>query len=246
MNFISDIGRYSQFMALVLKRPQKWRVSSKQLIREFNDIGVNSIGIVSLMSVFMGAVITLQTAANIDSPLIPAYTIGFTTRQSIILEFSPTIIALILAGKVGSSIASQLGTMRITEQIDALAMMGVRSASFLVMPKILAAVLFFPFLITLSMGLGIVGGWLFGLLAHVVTTADYIDGLRLDFDSFSYTYAMIKTVVFAFLVTSISAFNGFYAKGSALEVSKSSTRAVVSSSIAILISNYLITQILLL
>ena len=246
MNFISDIGRYSQFMALVLKRPQKWRVSSKQLIREFNDIGVNSIGIVSLMSVFMGAVITLQTAANIDSPLIPAYTIGFTTRQSIILEFSPTIIALILAGKVGSSIASQLGTMRITEQIDALAMMGVRSASFLVMPKILAAVLFFPFLITLSMGLGIVGGWIFGLLASVVTTADYIDGLRLDFDSFSYTYAMIKTVVFAFLVTSISAFNGFYAKGSALEVSKSSTRAVVSSSIAILISNYLITQILLL
>lgn len=246
MNFISDIGRYSQFMALVLKRPQKWRVSSKQLIREFNDIGVNSIGIVSLMSVFMGAVITLQTAANIDSPLIPAYTIGFTTRQSIILEFSPTIIALILAGKVGSSIASQLGTMRITEQIDALAMMGVRSASFLVMPKILAAVLFFPFLITLSMGLGIVGGWIFGLLASVVTTADYIDGLRLDFDSFSYTYAMIKTVVFAFLVTSISAFNGYYAKGSALEVSKSSTRAVVSSSIAILISNYLITQILLL
>jgi phospholipid/cholesterol/gamma-HCH transport system permease protein len=246
MNFISDIGRYSQFMVQVIKPPQKWKVSARQLVRELNDIGVDSIGIVSLMSVFMGAVITLQTAANIDSPLIPAYTIGFTTRQSILLEFSPTIIALILAGKVGSSIASQLGTMRITEQIDALAMMGVKSASFLVMPKVTAAVLFFPFLISCSMALGIFGGWVFGILAGVVTTADYIDGLRLDFDSFSYTYAMIKTVVFAFLITSISAFNGFYAKGSALEVSRASTRAVVSSSIAILISNYLITQILLL
>lgn len=246
MNFFVDIGRYSKFMVQVLKKPQKWRVSARQFVRELNDIGIDSIGIVSLMSVFMGAVITLQTAANIDSPLIPAYTIGFTTRQSILLEFSPTIIALILAGKVGSSIASQLGTMRITEQIDALAMMGVKSASFLVMPKISAAVFFFPFLITWSMGLGIFGGWMFGKLAGVVTTADYIDGLRLDFDSFSYTYAMIKTLVFAFLITSISAFNGYYAKGSALEVSKASTRAVVSSSIAILISNYLITQILLL
>jgi phospholipid/cholesterol/gamma-HCH transport system permease protein len=246
MNFISDIGRYTKFMLTVLKPPQKWRVSVNQLVRELNDIGVDSIGIVSLMSVFMGAVITLQTAANIDSPLIPAYTIGFTTRQSIILEFSPTIIALILAGKVGSSIASQLGTMKITEQIDALSMMGVKSASFLVMPKIVAAVFFFPFLITLSMVLGIVGGWAFGLLAGVVSTADYIDGLRLDFDSFGYTYSMIKTVMFAFLITSISAYNGFFAKGSALEVSKASTRAVVSSSIAILISNYLITQILLL
>ena len=233
-------------MILVLKRPQKWRVSARQLVQELNDIGVNSIGIVSLMSVFMGAVITLQTAANIDSPLIPAYTIGFTTRESILLEFSPTIIALILAGKVGSSVASQLGTMRITEQIDALAMMGVRSASFLVMPKIVAAVFFFPFLITISMALAIFGGWMFGTLAGVVATADYIEGLRVDFDSFSYTYAMIKTVVFAFLIVSISAYNGFYAKGSALEVSKSSTRAVVSSSIAILISNYLITQTLLL
>lgn len=246
MNFFTDIGKYTQFMTLVLKRPQKWRVSADQLVQEFNDIGVNSMGIVALMSVFMGAVITLQTAANIDSPLIPAYTIGFTTRESILLEFSPTIIALILAGKVGSSIASQLGTMRITEQIDALAMMGVKSASFLVMPKIIAAVFFFPFLITISMALAIFGGWLFGILAGVITTTDYIDGLRFDFDSFSYTYAMVKTVVFAFLITSISAYNGYYAKGSALEVSKASTRAVVSSSIAILVSNYLITQILLL
>lgn len=246
MNFFTDIGKYTQFMTQVLKRPQKWRVSADQLVQEFNDIGVNSMGIVALMSVFMGAVITLQTAANIDSPLIPAYTIGFTTRESILLEFSPTIIALILAGKVGSSIASQLGTMRITEQIDALAMMGVKSASFLVMPKIIAAVFFFPFLITISMALAIFGGWLFGILAGVITTTDYIDGLRFDFDSFSYTYAMVKTVVFAFLITSISAYNGYYAKGSALEVSKASTRAVVSSSIAILVSNYLITQILLL
>jgi phospholipid/cholesterol/gamma-HCH transport system permease protein len=233
-------------MSKVLKKPQKWKMSMQEFVRELQDIGIDSIGIVSLMSLFMGAVITLQTSANIDSPLIPAYTIGFTTRESILLEFSPTIMALILAGKVGSSIASQLGTMRITEQIDALTMMGVKSASFLVMPKITAAVFFFPFLISLSMFLGIFGGWMFGRLAGVITTTDYIDGLRFSFDSFSYTYAMIKTVVFAFLITSISSFNGYYAKGSALEVSKASTRAVVSSSIAILISNYLITQILLL
>lgn len=234
------------FMTRVIKKPQKWRVSAREFVRELGDIGVDSIGIVSLLSIFMGAVITLQTAANIDSPLIPAYTIGFTTRESILLEFSPTIMALILAGKVGSSIASQLGTMRITEQIDALTMMGVKSESFLVMPKITAAVLFFPFLITLSMALGIFGGWMFGTLAGVVTSNDYIDGLRFSFDSFSYTYAMIKTLIFAFLITSISAYNGYYAKGSALEVSRASTRAVVSSSIAILVSNYLITQILLL
>jgi len=246
MGLIEDIGKYLGFLGQVFRRPQKYRITWRQIIVELKDIGIDSIWIVSLMSVFIGAVITLQTSANIDSPLVPRSVIGFTTRQSMVLEFSPTIIALILTGKVGSSIASQLGTMRITEQIDALTMMGIRSASFLVLPKIIAAIFFFPFLITLSMALGLFGGWLFGTMAGVITATDYIDGLRLEFDPFSYTYAMIKTVVFAFLITSISSFKGFYAKGSALEVAKASTSAVVGTSIAILITNFMLTQLLLL
>lgn len=246
MRIIEDFGRYLLFLKEVFRRPQKYRIAWRQFLIELREIGINSVWIVSLMSVFIGAVITLQTASNVDDPLVSPIIISFTTRQSMILEFSPTIIALILTGKVGSSIASQLGTMRITEQIDALTMMGVRSASFLVMPKIAAAVFFFPFLVTLSMFLGIAGGWVFGVMSGVISTVDYIDGLRLEFDPFSYTYAMIKTVVFAFLITSISSFSGYFAKGSALEVARASTSAVVNTSIAILIANYMLTQILLL
>lgn len=203
------------------------------------------MGIVALMSLFMGVVIALQTASNIDSPLLPAYTVGFTTRQSIILEFSPTIIALILAGKVGSNIASEIGTMRVTEQIDALDIMGVNSASYLILPKILAGVFIFPFLILISMFLGIFGGMLISYLTGVVTVNDYIYGIQYDFRPFDITYAMIKTLVFAYLITSISAYFGYYAKGSALEVGKSSTDAVVYSSVMILILNYIITQLIL-
>ena len=246
MGVIDDFGKYIIFLGQVFKKPQKWRIARHQFVVELKDIGLSSLWIVSLMSVFIVAVITLQTTANITTPLVPKNVIGYTTRQSMILEFSPTIIALILAGKLGSSIASQLGTMRITEQIDALTMMGVRSAFFLVMPKISAAVFFFPFLVTISMFLGISGGWLFGTLSGAITTTDYVDGLRLDVRVFDYIYAMIKTVIFAFLITSISSYKGYYAHGSALEVGRASTNAVVSSSIAILITNYMITQILLL
>jgi phospholipid/cholesterol/gamma-HCH transport system permease protein len=246
MRIIESFGKYLLFLKEVFRRPQKYRIAWRQFVFELKDIGLNSVWIVSLMSVFIGAVITLQTASNIDDPLVSPIIISFTTRQSMVLEFSPTIIALILTGKVGSSIASQLGTMRITEQIDALTMMGVRSASFLVMPKIFAAMFFFPFLVTISMFLGIAGGWVFGVMSGVITTVDYIGGLRLEFDPFSYTYAMIKTVVFAFLITSVASFKGYYAKGSALEVARASTQAVVDTSIAILVANYMLTQILLL
>jgi len=246
MGVIEDFGKYLVFLTDVFRKPQKFRIAWKQFVIEVKDIGLDSVWIVSLMSIFIGAVITLQTSANIDSPLVPSNVIGFTTRQSMLLEFSPTMIALILSGKVGSSIASQLGTMRITEQIDALTMMGVRSASFLVMPKIAASIFFFPFLITLSMYLGMFGGWLFGTLSGVISSFDYIDGLRYMFNPYDYSYAMVKTIVFAFLITSISSYKGFFAKGSALEVARASTNAVVSSSIAILIANYMLTQILLL
>lgn len=193
----------------------------------------------------MGVVIALQTASNIDGPLIPSYTVGFTVRQSIILEFSPTIIALILAGKVGSNIASEIGTMRVTEQIDALDIMGVNSAAYLILPKILAGVFIFPFLIMISMFLGIFGGMLICMATEVVSLNSYIYGIQYAFRPFDVTYALIKTVVFAFVITSVSSYFGYYSKGSALEVGKSSTDAVVYSSVLILLLNYIITQLIL-
>jgi phospholipid/cholesterol/gamma-HCH transport system permease protein len=214
-------------------------------VQEIDSIGLSSIGIVALMSVFMGAVIALQTASNMDSPLLPAYTVGFTARQSIILEFSPTIIALILAGKVGSNIASEIGTMRVTEQIDALDIMGVNSAAYLILPKVLAGLFIFPFLIMISMFLGIFGGWFICISTDVVSSNDYIYGIQYDFKPFDVLYALIKTVIFAFIITSVSSYHGYYAKGSALEVGRSSTKAVVYSSILILIFNYIVTQLLL-
>ena len=244
-NLFYHIGRYSVLVGKIFSKPEKFSIYRRNFVQEIDKIGVSSMGIVALMSLFMGVVIALQTASNIDSPLLPAYTVGFTTRQSIILEFSPTIIALILAGKVGSNIASEIGTMRVTEQIDALDIMGVNSASYLILPKILAGVFIFPFLILISMFLGIFGGMLISYLTGVVTVNDYIYGIQYDFRPFDITYAMIKTLVFAYLITSISAYFGYYAKGSALEVGKSSTDAVVYSSVMILILNYIITQLIL-
>lgn len=239
------IGRYSILIARVFSKPEKFSIYRKNFVKEIDKIGISSIGIVALMSLFMGIVIALQTSSNIDSPFIPGYTVGFTVRQSIILEFSPTIIALILAGKVGSNIASEIGTMRITEQIDALDIMGVNSAAYLILPKVLAGIFIFPFLIMISMFLGIFGGMLICMLTDVVSVNDYIYGIQYDFKPFSVTYAMIKTVVFAFVITSVSSYFGYYSKGSALEVGKSSTQAVVYSSVLILILNYIITQLIL-
>ena len=239
------IGRYSILIYRVFSKPEKFSVYRRNFILEIDKIGLSSIGIVALMSLFMGIVIALQTASNIDSPLLPAYTVGFTVRQSIILEFSPTIIALILAGKVGSNIASEIGSMRITEQIDALDIMGVNSASFLILPKILAGIFIFPFLIIISMFLGVFGGMFISWATEIVSVNDYVYGIQYDFKPFSITYALIKTLVFAFVITSVSAYYGYYSKGSALEVGKSSTNAVVYSSIFILLLNYIITQLIL-
>ncbi len=232
-------------MGRVFSRPEKLKIYWVQLIKEIDKIGISSLGIVALMSVFMGAVIALQTAAAIDSPLIPAYTVGFTTRQSIILEFSPTILSLILAGKVGSNIASEIGTMRVTEQIDALEIMGVNSAAYLVLPKVLAGIFIFPFLIAISMFLGIFGGWFICVATDITTSSEYIYGIQYDFRPFHVTYAFIKTVVFAFVITSVAAYHGYNARGSALEVGRSSTQAVVYSSVLILLLNYILTQLIL-
>lgn len=238
-------GSYFILMRQVFRRPDKSRVFWKQFLHEIQSLGIDSLGIVAIISVFMGAVVALQTAFNIDTPLIPAYTVGFTTRQSMILEFSPTVISLILAGKVGSRIASEIGTMRVTEQIDALQIMGVNSANFLIFPKMVAAMLFNPFLIVISMFLGIFGGWLACTISGVVSSESYIDGIRYWFDPFAINYALIKTIAFAFLIVSISSYHGYRISGGALEVGRASTKAVVYSSIMIIIFNLLLTQMLL-
>jgi phospholipid/cholesterol/gamma-HCH transport system permease protein len=198
------------------------------------------------MSTFIGGVISLQTASNMSSPLLPDYTVGYITQSSTILEFSPTIISLILAGKVGSNIASEIGTMRVTEQIDALEIMGVNSLNFLVLPKITAAVLYFPVLVIFSMALSMIGGWMALVLSDLSTTETYLLGLRAFFEPSNINYALTKTVVFGFLIVSVASFYGYYVKGGSLDVGKASTQAVVSSSVCILIANFLLTQMILL
>ncbi len=239
------IGRYVLLLKKVFSRPEKGRVYLNQTLDELVTIGFNSVGIVVIISIFMGAVITLQTAYNIENPLIPIYLIGLGTRDSMILEFSSTVVGLVLAGKVGSNIASEIGTMRVTEQIDALEIMGINSASFLILPKILAAVIFFPFLTVISMFVGIFGGWAAGVLTGAVSSTAFIYGLQYAFVPFYVVYALIKTIVFAFIIVSVSAYEGYYCQGGALEVGRASTRAVVYSSLVILLFNVIITQLLL-
>ena len=245
MDLLFHIGRYFQLIRETFTRPERFGLYWKRTLEEVDLLGVKSLGIVALLSVFMGAVITIQTKTNIDSPLIPLYVVGFTARQSTILEFSPTIISLILAGKVGSTIAAEIGSMRVKEQIDALDIMGVNSASYLILPKMVAAVVINPFLIIISMFLSIFGGYLAGTLTGLVSSASYIQGIQWDFDPYIIQYALIKTVVFAIVITTISAYQGYYTKGGTREVGISSTRAVVYSDVVILIMNYLLTQLLL-
>ncbi len=245
MKIFYHIGRYFILLSKVFAKPEKKMVYLKLIIREMDSLGINSLGIVIIISIFMGAVITLQTAYNLENPLIPAYLIGLTARDSMILEFSSTIVGLILAGKVGSNIASEIGTMRISEQIDALEIMGVNSASYLILPKIIAAVLINPFLTIISIFVGVFGGYLASVFTGAVAPASYIYGIHYVFIPFYITYTLIKTVFFAFIITSVPAYHGYYASGGALEVGRSSTRAVVFSSILILLFNVLLTQLLL-
>lgn len=246
MKILRNIGKYSVMLSIIYSKPEKWRIFREKLFNEIELIGVKSLPIVALMSAFMGGVISLQTASNISNPLLPAYTVGYITRSSTILEFSPTIISLILAGKVGSNIASEIGTMRVTEQIDALEIMGVNSLNHLVLPKITAAMIFFPVLIIFSIGLALIGGWMALTLSGLSSTETYIYGIRSFYMDKEIIYALTKSVVFAFLITSIASFYGYYTKGGALDVGRSSTQSVVSASIAILVANFLLTQMILL
>lgn len=232
-------------MGKVFSRPEKFGLYYRRVLVEIEALGINSIPLVAIISVFIGAVIALQMAMSLESPFIPKYMIGYATRETMILEFSSTVIAIILAGKVGSNIASEIGTMRITEQIDALEIMGVNSASYLILPKVVATVLFFPLLALFSMMIGTMGGYLIAIFTGVVLPSEYIEGLHYCFVPFFISYSLIKMAVFAFLITSISAFYGYYAAGNSLEVGRASTRAVVTSSIAIMIFNLILTQLML-
>jgi phospholipid/cholesterol/gamma-HCH transport system permease protein len=245
IRFLTLFGRYFLLLKKVFSKPQKPSLYYKQTMHELVYLGLNSVGIITVISVFMGAVITLQTIYNTENPFLPSYIVGLGCRDSIILEFSSTITALILAGKVGSNIASEIGTMRITEQIDALEMMGVNSASYLILPKIIAAVLFNPFLTLISICVGILGGWGAVILTGAMTSEDFIYGIQYAFIPYYITYSLIKTVVFAFIITTVAAFEGYYVDGGSLEVGRASTKAVVFSSILILLFNLILTQLLL-
>jgi phospholipid/cholesterol/gamma-HCH transport system permease protein len=244
LKLLKHFGLYFIMMKKVITIPEKWSAFRKQFVFELTKIGLNSIGIVLFISFFVGGVVSIQTALNLQNPLLPKYLIGLASRDSLILEFSPTMISLILAGKVGSSIASEIGSMRVSEQIDALEIMGVNSASFLILPKIIASLCFFPILVILSMGIGMIGAWI-GALSVNITTTDFLYGLRYEFISFYITYAIIKTLVFAFIVSSISSYFGYHAQGGAIAVGKSSTEAVVYSSIFILVFNFILTKLIL-
>ncbi len=242
---LKKLGDYIILLTQVFRKPDKGLVFRKQLLNEFYNLGFTSIWIVLILSVFVGAVATILVAYNTDNPLLPEKLIGFSARQMIILEFSPTMISLILAGKLGSQIASELGTMRVTQQIDALKVMGINPANYLILPKIISCLFFIPVLIIFSIVIGILGGWLACVLTKVITPMNYVVGLRAWFEPFSITFAMIKTVVFAFLITSISSFIGYNVKGGSVEVGKASTRAVVISSISIIVFDLILTQMLL-
>jgi phospholipid/cholesterol/gamma-HCH transport system permease protein len=224
-------------------KPSKWKVQRKLIFREINDLIIESIPIVAILSFFIGGVVAIQTALNLSSPFLSKSLIGFATRQSVILEFAPTFMSIIMAGKVGSYITSSIGTMRVTEQIDALEVMGINPLNYLVFPKIIA-LLFYPFVITIAMFVAIFGGLVAMTFAGVPSEA-FISGIQMDFDPFHVSYAYLKTILFAFILATVPSYHGFYMKGGALEVGKASTLSFVWTSIIIIIVNFVITQLLL-
>lgn len=245
MKFFNDVGSYFLLMKEVFKFSTNRKLLKKQFVVELKTLGLESLGIVIIVSIFVGAAITLQLASNLSNPIYPRWITGFASRKAIVLEFAPTIINLILAGKIGSRIASELGSMRISEQIDALDVMGVNSANYLISPKVLACLFFSPFIIIISVFFSLVGGWCICLLNDLLSTYEYIDGLQLDFEPFEISYAIIKGIVFSLIISTVSCFRGYTVRGGSLDVGKASTKAVVESSIILIISNLIITQLLL-
>lgn len=244
LRMLTNIGKYFIMIGEIFKRPTKWRIMKGLIFKEIDELIIGSLGIVAFLSFFIGAVVTIQTALNLNNPIIPKYLIGFTARQSIILEFSPTFVSIIMAGRMGSYITSSIGTMRVTEQIDALEVMGINSLNYLVFPKLMAS-LMYPFLIGISMFVGVLGGYVAGSLGGYLAPEEFIKGLQDDFNPFHITYAFIKTFAFGLILATVPSFYGYYMEGGALEVGKAATKSFVWTSITIIICNYLLTQLLL-
>jgi len=243
--FFTEFGKYLLLIRSVFKKPEKWKIYWKEIILNMDSVGVGSLGLVAIISTFIGAVMTMQIAFQLVSDLIPSSIIGQINRDSSILELSPTITALVLAGKVGSSISSQIGSMRVSEQIDALEIMGINAPGYLILPKILASITMVPLLVVVSIFLAISGGLIGGALSGAVTPADYIMGITSDFNGYTVSVSLVKAFVFGFIITSVSAFQGFYVRGGSLEVGQASTKSVVVSCITILIFDYIITALML-
>ena len=237
-------GKYLMLMSKVFARPERMRSFLKQYTKEMAQLGVDSIGIVLLISFFIGAVICIQIKLNIQASWMPRFVTGYTTREIMLLEFSSAIMCLILAGKVGSNIASELGTMRVTQQIDALEIMGVNSANFLILPKIMGLVTMIPFLVTFSIGAGFIGAYATGWFANIINPVDLTYGLQYEFIEWFVYYGIIKSFFFAFIIASVSSFYGYTVEGGSIEVGKASTNAVVHSSILILFSDLILTHLL--
>ena len=244
MNF-TNFGRYILLLKSVFRRPEKLKIYLKEIAKQMDYVGVGSLGLIAIISTFIGAVMTLQIAFQLVSDFIPKTIIGSVNRDSSILELSPTISAIVLAGKIGSAISSEIGSMRVTEQIDALEIMGINAPGYLILPKIISGITMVPMLVIISMFLSISGGYLGGSLSGAVTPAEYLQGITTDFNPYTIVVALVKAFVFGFIITSVPAYEGFYVRGVALEVSQASTRAVVISCISILVCDYLVTQLLL-
>ena len=244
LRYLSQIGKYFLMWKEIFSKQTKWSVMRGLIFKEIDDLIMGSLGIVAFISFFVGGVVSIQTALNLNNPLIPKTIIGYATRESVILEFAPTFISIVMAGKMGSFITSSIGTMRVTEQIDALEVMGVNAVNYLVFPKLMALLLY-PFVIGIAMFLGMLGGWMAGVYGGFTSSENFIAGLQSEFVPFHIAYAFIKTFLFALLLATIPSFHGFYMKGGALEVGKASTVAFVWTSVTIILVNYIITQLLL-
>jgi len=244
MKTLTHIGKYFIMLRNTFGKFTKWRILKQLILKDIDTLIIGSIGIVSFISFFVGGVVAIQTALNLENPLLPKNLIGFATRQSVILEFAPTFISVIMAGKVGSYITSSLGTMRVTEQIDALEVMGINTYNYLIFPKIISLSLY-PLIICVSMFLGIFGGYIACVYGGFSSSADFVEGLQMDFIPFHVGYAFIKTLFFSFILATIPSYHGYFMTGGALEVGKASTVSFVWTSVVIILVNYLITQLLL-
>jgi phospholipid/cholesterol/gamma-HCH transport system permease protein len=245
MTFFSELGKYLLMIKGMFSKPENWKMYWKEFMHQCSEIGIGSLGIVVIISVFMGAVSTVQTAYQLTSPLIPKFTIAQVVRDTVILEFAPTLVSIVLAGVVGSKIAGELGNMRVSEQIDALEIMGINSKAYLVLPKIVAALVVIPMLVAIAAILGIWGGELAGVMSGIISGDEFIKGLLSGFVPYNTFFAMAKAYTFAFLISSIPAYFGYYVKGGALEIGRASTRSVVVSCVAILFADYILAAILL-